>query len=392
MGCKIIESMSAIKSQVYKMDAAVNLAYICMIAKLPSLFVGNPGTGKSHTFKLIAKMFGERDQDWFYQSITAKTSPEKLFGGIIAEDMLNGVETYNLDAGAATKIGNIFDELFKSQHPAMMNTLLNYFDEDPTIFSGGKNITPSWQWAFTTTNFEDLAEDLRFDPLWDRMAAKYIVNNLNSSDSRIALKMVAGQKGSSGNLPSLTVDDLLLARKTALASNISDDIIDVFYDKVLPILEKYAYVSQRKITSIFVGKGSEPSIMQSIAYVTGDTSSESLGWLPYFCWQDTQTFSKMLAEVESVIVLPVVKTYRQIERDLTGFLEQAANGTFHNYDAANARLNMLLEATKASAGAYSASDKKKLPESLVSSVRSLSKHCKDAVDSMNNKLLADIEF
>lgn len=394
MGCQVLESAKYVKSQVYKMNDAVDIAYACMIACLPCLFVGNPGTGKSHVFKLIAKMFGNRDADWFYQSITAKTSPEKLFGGIVAEKMLNGIEEYNLEVGAASYQGIIFDELFKSQHPAMMNMLLNFFDEEPTIFSGGKNHDPEWEYAFATTNFEDLDDDLRYDPLWDRMAAKYVVNNLSHADSKTALKMVMQQKKTSQQVPKLSIEDLRLARKAAMTIEISDSIIDCFYEKVLPQLEKgdRCYVSQRKINSLFIGKKGCPSILQSLAYVLGNDSTELLGFIPYFVWQDRQTLNKLLDDVQSVVTIPAVKIYRQVVADLESLIAQVEGNHFASHEIAQQKINLVLEATRSALTAISGLDREKVPDALRNKSKTLSMKAKQIIALNAVKAVNSMEF
>jgi hypothetical protein len=363
MGCQILGSMKYVKSRVYKSDVLVNLSYACMISRIPMLMIGNPGTGKSHTSKIIAGLFGKRDEDWFYQSITAKTSPEKLFGGLIAEKMLNGIEEYNLSVGAASKNGIIFDELYKSQHPAMMNSLLNLYDEEPTIFSGGKNIAVGWHWCFNTTNFEDLPEDLRFCPLWDRQGAKFKVDNLNNSDSKKALKMCIGlvKNAKSGNSPliKLTIEDLELARKASMAIECPDDLIDTFYSKVLPILEKYCYISQRKINSLFIGKPGHPSILQSIAYISGGSiSDETLSYVPYFCWQDTASYDKVINEVQKVLVSPVISTYKEIIRDVVEMIEGIIDKKYSHIEAIQQQ-KFLTDSITARVSAYDESQKKK---------------------------------
>lgn len=359
MGCKIIDSMKYVKSRVYKSDVLVDLSYACMIARLPVLMIGNPGTGKSHTSKIIAGMFGKRDEDWFYQSITAKTSPEKLFGGLIAEKMLMGIEEYNLTVGAATKLGNIFDELYKSQHPAMMNALLNYFDENPTIFSGGKNITPDWHWCFNTTNFEDLPEDLRFCPLWDRQGAKFQVKDLTEAESKKALIMCMKQELEPATAPTLSIADLELARKTAMAIEVTGEIIDLFYEKVLPILKKHCYISQRKINSLFIGKPGHPSILQSIAYISGGVmSDEVLRYVPYFCWQDVSSYDKVIDEVAKTIVSPVISTYREIISNVEDMIENVVAKKYSHIEAIQQQ-KFLTDSITARLSAYDDNQKKK---------------------------------
>lgn len=397
MGCKIIESIGYVKSQVYKMDVATDLAYICMIARLPMLMVGNPGTGKSHTSKIIAKMFGQRDMDWFYQSITAKTSPEKLFGGLVAEQMLAGVEEYNLSVGAATKIGNIFDELYKSQHPAMMNALLNYFDEEPSIFSGGKNVSPMWHWAFNTSNFEDLPEDLRYCPLWDRQGAKFLVRNLENEDSKEALKLVMGQRQKPATSPQLTVADLELARKAALNFTVAQETITVFYDKALPILQKHCYISQRKINSLFVGKPGNPSILQATAYINytdGEQviTPDLLSVMPYFCWQDTKTYDVLIAEVQRAIIPACVQVYLNIKTNLTKFNLDVKEGKYSSYEAAKQAQRTLSESVRIQVEAINIQERNRVPQKLRQECNSLTAANKAAVEALAHKALDNMAF
>lgn len=387
--CKIKESLRYTQSQVFKMDKPVEIAYACMLSRVPALFIGNPGTAKSHTCKIIASQFGERDQDWFYQSITAKTSPEKLLGGIIAEKMLQGIEEYNLQVGAASKIGNIFDELFKSQHPAMMNALLAYTDENPTVFSGGKNVSPEWHWLFATTNFEDLPESLSYDPLWDRMSAKVIIKNLSLEDSKSALKQSLKGKSAKVSPPAIAVEDLVKARASAQKINLDDKVIDFFYEKCLPILEKECYISQRKINSIFVGKDSHPSLLQSLAYLDGGIiTSHTLTNIPYFVWQDVNSLDGLLSQIEAIAIPKILIAYNQMRESLEDFIKKCPEyGTF---DIANERMNILIESIKACMTAFSEQEKKEVPLELRTKLKDLTFEAKKARDSLVEGM--DTEF
>ena len=384
MSCKVLESMAFTKSQVYKMDSTVEVMYACKLAKSPCLLIGNPGTAKSHVSKAIANQYGERDKDWFYQSITAKTSPEKLIGGLIAERMLEGIEEYNLSVGMASKVGNILDEVYKSQHPAMMNTLLAYFDESPTVFSGGKNVTPAYQWLFATTNFEDLPEDLKYDPLWDRFGAKVIVKNLSHSDSKNALKQSLTRKTDKTKQQEfkLTVDDLTKARGEALKLQITDNVIDFFYEKLLPTLEKECYVSQRKINSIFVGKPGYPSILQACAYIEGgEVTTETLRYIPYFCWQDCNSLDSLLKAFEKITVNPIVAVYKGLQKDFMEFIKQCDSGNY-SYDIAHSELARITEIAKTTTEAFSELDKKGIPQSLRTTLGKLAKKAKEVKDKL----------
>jgi MoxR-like ATPase len=364
---KVLEAMKATQSQVNGMDEAVMLAYASMISNIPCLFIGNPGTGKSHTFKIMAKQQGERDQDWFYQSITAKTSPEKLLGGIVADEMLKGIETYNLEVGASVKKGNIFDEIFKSQHPAMMNALLSYLDEDPTIFTGGKNIKPKYQWLMATTNFEDISHDLKYCPLWDRFGAKVIIKGLSNDESKQALKQaLSSKKAKTDDNYQLTDSDLIEARTAASAIEISESCIVRFYEAVKGIIEKYCYLSQRKIHQIFVGKPGYPSLLQSIALLMNQSSisAKLLKFLPYFTWQDESILQPLLKEVDSVCINPIELVYLQIKEDYDRFYQNLLAGQYKSYATAQESFNVLNEGVARQIKGISKSDKEELPGQL----------------------------
>lgn len=385
MSCKVLESMAFTKSQVYKMDSTVEVMYACKLAKSPCLLIGNPGTAKSHVSKAIANQYGERDKDWFYQSITAKTSPEKLIGGLIAERMLEGIEEYNLSVGMASKVGNILDEVYKSQHPAMMNTLLAYFDESPTVFSGGKNVTPAYQWLFATTNFEDLPEDLKYDPLWDRFGAKVIVKNLSHSDSKNALKQSLTRKTDKTKQQEfkLTVDDLTKARGEALKLQITDNVIDFFYEKLLPTLEKECYVSQRKINSIFVGKPGYPSILQACAYIEGqEITSSTLRYIPYFCWQDCNSLDSLLKTFEQATISPIVVAYKGMQKQLEEFVA-SCNAGVYTYEIAKDKLAFISDTIKTTRRAFTREDEvRELPPAMREKLNALTQLAKESIDAL----------
>lgn len=387
---KIIQAMQVIEKQVVGMGDGVLLAFASMLSNTPCLFIGNPGTGKSHAFKLIASQQGNRDIDWFYQSITAKTSPEKLFGGIVADEMLKGIESYNLEVGAAVKKGNIFDEIFKSQHPAMMNALLGYLDEEPTIFTGGKNIKPEYQWIFATTNFEDIQHDLRFCPLWDRFGAKFMVNSLSKEESMNALMDALKNKGNQTKF-NLSDKDLKDARDAASKIKLEDSCIKKFYEIIKQTIEKYCYLSQRKIHQIFVGKNGFPSILQSLALLLRNKSitSKLLKYLPYFCWQDTAIFVNLKKEIEALCISKTEMAYLQIKKDYEGFIEKIDNNAFASYAIAQEQLDVLNDSIVRQLKSINPNEKSEVDEDLRNELAALKKSCADKVKTMQIKQSPD---
>lgn len=322
--------MQYVQSQVIGMDEEILIMFACQLAKVPYLLVGNPGTGKSHVSKTIANLYGKRDEAWFYQSITAKTSPEKIFGGIVAEEMLKGIETYNLAVGASAYKLNIFDEIFKSQHPALLGSLLSYFDENPTIFSGGQNKTPHWESVICTTNFEDLPDDAKTNPLWDRMVGRIIINNLSAEESKKALLSHMTKKNSKSQPAALSFEELAAAREEASKIKVPEAFLNLLFfaskDGKLPsVVEKVesleCYLSQRKINLLFGGKSGCPSVFQAIAYLLEEdkVSRTQLEYLPYFLWLEVKQFETLREALEvytannaETVYLTIMKALKQL--------------------------------------------------------------------------------
>jgi MoxR-like ATPase len=384
---KIYKAIESTQSQITGMDEGILLAYASMLSNVPCLFIGNPGTAKSHTFKSIASQTGQRDIDWFYQSITAKTSPEKVIGGVIADKMLAGIESYNLEVGAASKKGIILDEIYKSQHPAFMDMILSLLDEHPTVFTDGKNITPAYQWFYATTNFEDIdGINLRYCPKWDRFGAKYVVKGLSDEQSKATLLQQIGAKNTKNSVDAVTLteQDIKDARDAALKIKLEDSTINKFYEIIKKTIEKYCYLSQRKIHQIFVGKDGYPSILQSLALLLKQNSitNKLLSFLPYFCWQDLSIFDSLISNVSALCISKVEIIYQQIRKDYTDFIQKIAKNSFKSYAEAQQNLDILNDAVIKQTKAINPIDKSDIDASLRKELGALKKNCQELVNKI----------
>jgi MoxR-like ATPase len=384
---KIFQALESVQSQITGMNEGILLAYASMLSNIPCLFIGNPGTAKSHTFKSIASQTGQRDIDWFYQSITAKTSPEKVIGGIVADKMLQGIEAYNLEVGAASKKGIILDEIYKSQHPAFMDMILSLLDEHPTVFTDGKNITPEYQWFFATTNFEDIdGTNLRFCPKWDRFGAKYVVKGLTDEQSKTTLLQQIGAKNNKQSALSVTLsdEDIADARNAAMTIKLEDSCIDKFYNIIKKTIEKYCYLSQRKIHQIFVGKDGYPSILQSLALLLKQSSitSKLLGFMPYFCWQDLSIVDSLISDVQALCISKVEIIYQQIRKDYSDFADKIKNNAFKSYADAQQNLDILNDAVVKQTKTIKIEDRNEVDSSLRNDLNTIKKKCIALVKEM----------
>ncbi len=294
---KLIESKNIVASQVYGMDTLLTLAYACILSKSPLLVLGEPQMGKSHTLKLIASHFGERDKDWYYRSFTATTTPEMMFGYLVAEDMLQGRENYNLSSGAMAYKGLVLDELYKSKDKSLNDIMMSFLDESPTFFNNGVSLTPPYEWVAATSNLDDLPHDLSICPRWERMGAKYIVPRLSREQSRQRLKQKQEQRQCNPPAYSVSWDDLAIEREKAMAISLPESVEEFFFGHGLDSLESRTRVSQGSIERLLVGKPGLPAIMQSVAYMLGKEwiDLECLKYSVYWLWSDLESYEKFIA-------------------------------------------------------------------------------------------------
>lgn len=291
------------------MNTVVKNLLAVQLTSRPLLLLGKPGTSKSSLAKLAASCYGDRDSEWFYDSLRPSSTVESIFGGMDAEEFLKGRTVLNLQDGAATKPIVILDEIFKVENPDLFGQLLPFFDEESTIKSGGKNLHTQLEWCILTSN--ELPDGNEFDALMNRINQICLVDDLEGLDRLAALDLASGKVGQSK--PKMTFDDLKQARKEACQVKIPKDIklllvCDMAYEKlkeeaikkgIAPLsiessnclIDKLKVkgirVSQRQIHA-FAREGTDkPSFLQAIAWLHGDSEVDEthLLWLVDSLWK-----------------------------------------------------------------------------------------------------------
>lgn len=308
---KFLEMMNFLEENCINMKIEVALILAAQLTGRPILLIGEPGCGKSFLSKLAASCYGDRDRVWFYQSIQPNTTSEEVFGGLIAEEYLKGVSTYNLEMGAANFEICILDEIFKCQNPDLLTKFLPFFDEESTIKSGGIVYRTKLKWSVLTSN--ELPDKGEHEALMNRINIKRWVQPLRGSDRLKALR-IHGQKKQLLNPPKVDIADLKQARNEALRVEIPTEILNLIcfdpeyeetrekaianglntpsFDRSKALVDRLEAigigVSQRQLHQLCAeNKEGSPSFLQAIAWLHGETevTEEHLIWLTDCLWR-----------------------------------------------------------------------------------------------------------
>lgn len=290
------------------------LEVAALLMKRPMLKIGDPGTNKSGSAKTIFSCFTDAKVKRI--GLTANSTADQVFGGLIVEYYLQGKQVFNLEEGAANFEFVIFDEIFKVENADLLNKLLFFFDEESEIFQDGKMQKTKLEAAILTSN--ELPLPGSHDALMNRITIKASVSRLQSGNNR---KLMLSNKHKNISAPKLVLNDLYEARKEAVQVTISDSILNLLIcdeeyerlcgiaqaqDMTLPpldqsraLVDKLAVqgvkVSDRQIVQLFGQRTNAPSFLQAVAWLSGshEVTEDHLVFLLNTLWSNEQEIPKI---------------------------------------------------------------------------------------------------
>lgn len=296
----------------------------------PIFLLSEPGMAKSLAAKLVASCFGDRGDAWAYVPASPNTTAESVFGGLVAEEYLQGKTVRNLSAGIVNYPFVIVDEIFKIQNPDCLDNFIYYYDEESCIKSDGKVIKTAHEWSAVTSN--ELPEPGEHDALMNRINIKHILAEPTGADCKEALRRASDRASNVLTPPQVTLDDLYQARKEACQVTIPEEILDLLmYDREYEELVEAAIaassnppdksvskairdklaakgirVSIRQLVAIAAeNKSGKPSFLQAIAYLHGDNCVDEshLEWMLDCLWRNPDerpVIAQILKSIDSV--------------------------------------------------------------------------------------------
>jgi len=229
----------------------VKALMIASVAGEHMIIIGPPGTAKSYTIRLFAKLVNAK----FYSYLLTKfTSYDELFGAVDILALTKG--EFRRNWSKIIEADFVFlDEIFKA-NSAILNALLSLLQErviyDP--MSGEAKLV-NVHTAVGASN--ETPEDPELQALYDRFAIRVFINYLE--DDKLLLNAIQARWLSNNNLqPVATMDDVKTLHNFAISlmsakiKDLGHEVYKLYHANVVPLVKslrsKGVIISDRTIT------------------------------------------------------------------------------------------------------------------------------------------------
>ena len=311
----------------------ISLLLTGMVAEMPLVFLGQPGTGKSSLVNTFFRSFesvadtdaGERHS--IKDTLGKFTTPAKLLGTVSIKRWQEDDMYVNNPKGKMPLANNVFlDEVFKC-NPACLNSLLTLINEGE--YEIGDGITRQSRCEFFVGASNELPEEGQgLEALWDRFCLRVWVDDIKHEENFISLITAGG--GKNDNLSPVTHvvsrEELTTLRELAANVDISG-VIGTFCKVRQDMAELQIRVSDRKWRKCVTA-------VKAVSALKGRSKAKpaDLGVLAAMLWEtpdQADAIQKMLAKLatgDSAEAMRLQDSAKGIEENVKGFAKQVKNG------------------------------------------------------------------
>lgn len=228
----ITEQNSVIKERL----EVIRGLWVAAVAQEHLLMLGPGGTGKSF---LVRNFVSHVDgSNLFECAFDETTDPSQVFGPPDIKAMVEDGKTRRVPTGMLPEATHAFlDEFFNGNGP-LLHSVMPALNERIFHNNGMPSSIPLRS-AFMGTN--KLNADADQAALWDRVHLRYVVDYIADRTAQAEMvgdaiaRMAANGRGTSTTVPGLqktvvTLDELDQAHKEALALDVPDPVLDLFFD------------------------------------------------------------------------------------------------------------------------------------------------------------------
>jgi len=225
------------------------------IAQQHVVMLGPGGTAKSMAARSLAEHI--TDSVYFEVALDEQSIVDEVFGPTDIKNMVeSGKMQRFLEGTAGEATDAFFDEFFNANGP-VLHALMPLLNERVVHSNGasGRPMPAPLRQALMGTN--KLNADADLAALWDRVHIREIVNYVQARTNRAKMVTAAiarlHQKGRGtstrldGDITTVTVAELDLAHKEALALDYSDATTDLLFDIQEELASKGIIISDRRI-------------------------------------------------------------------------------------------------------------------------------------------------
>lgn len=285
------------KGEVVERNEEVDLIWLCIVARVHYLFLGDPGLAKSLLVRLAHRH--ATDAQYFERLVFKQSPAEEVLGPVslaaLRQDRYERVTTGKLPEAHMAFI----DEVFKA-NATILNSMLTILNERVFHNNGGTMPANLWSCGFASNELPGLdRDDLR--AFRDRIAVTKIVQDVRSDDSfKTILKgQMARERGQSltPSLTTLTVADIEAAQAEVADIIVPEDVLDE-----LTRLRRSCQEANLAINPRRFGQGLK--LMQARAYIAGRQEAlvDDMKVFQHVIWrepEDEQTAFRILLDFAS---------------------------------------------------------------------------------------------
>lgn len=281
----------------------VNTAIVALLSRQHHLQVGPPGTAKSLLADTITAMIGDAEQ--FSLLLTRQTKVEEVYGPISLQALADE-DAVRFNTTGFLPSAHIFfgDEIFKAS-AALLNTMLWLLNERKFRNDATVHRVPLISGFFGSNEFP---EDSRLDALYDRIAFRHWIDDLNDHDAFST--MMHAHMDRTPVEPIVSLADLQAAHAEVDAVRMNDKTIDIMFSIRDDLRRREVVVSSRTMANAI-------SILKASAFLRGDevVNSHDIGILRHVLWSDVKE-RKDVGKIVMEHAAPLLKELMELRSDV----------------------------------------------------------------------------
>lgn len=323
---RINEVGSILNKHVFERERETDGILLSVVAGASCLFVGEPGTGKTHHIRAACTLLGLSAFDIL---ISETTKPDSIFGPPDIPALAKGIQRTKTKGYAPEAEVLFFDELFKASG-IVLNPLLWLVNEHQYRNGDEGVIKCPTMAVFAASN--ELPTDQSLKAIYDRFILRYNVQYLKSKEN---LGKMLDSSNSRIKEAVMSKEDVLLLRKTARQIEIPEEVRDIVFalrDQLMRGAQ--ISVSDRRLVKAF-------RILQARALLNGRSRVvvQDITTLVNVFWDTPEQIRKVRAIVLAVsnAKLSELTSYEDLVEELwqkglkTGDLEESGRKIFEIY-------------------------------------------------------------
>lgn len=248
---RVQAAMGEMNDLIKERDAVIHGAWVGRVAQEHVLMLGPGGTAKSFLARSLADHI--TGSQFFEVAVDETTDPSQLFGPPDIKAMVEDGKTRRVPTNMLPEATDAFiDEFFNANGP-LLHSIMPVLNER-VWHNNGLPSPVQLRQALMGTN--KLNADADQAALWDRVHLRYVVDYIQDRKAKsdmitqaIARMSLVG-RGVTTNINAsktlITLDELDLAHKEALALDISDGVLELFFDIIDELHHEGIHVSNRR--------------------------------------------------------------------------------------------------------------------------------------------------